>query len=118
MENNETLFAYRNQNGVGVFRFTDRIEIYHADQIRASVMDTVSRERLRGLVFSFSDVPYIDSSGVGVFVNLQYRLGDTVPIRLCEVSSTVRDVLTFTNLVSAFSIDDREADSLAALGVA
>lgn len=109
------IYRYRLADRIGVFRFIDRIEIFQAEQIRRAVFAHIAQDRLRGLVFSFADVPYIDSSGVGVFVNLQYQIGDSVPIRMCEVSSPVRDVLTFTNLVSQFAIDETESDSLSRL---
>lgn len=112
IEANDNLFEYRNKNGIGVFTFLDRIEMYHASQIRASVLERVEVDKLRGLVFSFEDVPYIDSTGVGVFLNLQYRLSDSVPIRLCNLSGNVRDVLTTTNLLSTFAIDDALDESL------
>ena len=118
MSHNDSLFEIEDADGIGIVRFLDRIELYQAETIRSSIMDWVDANRPKGMIFSFADVPYIDSSGVGVFVNLQYRLSERLPMRLCRVSSIVRDVLTFTNLISAFSIDDTEAESIAAIHAA
>lgn len=118
MSHNDSLFEIEEADGIGIVRFLDRIELYQAETIRSSIMDWVGTARPKGMIFSFADVPYIDSSGVGVFVNLQYRLSERLPMRLCRMSSTVRDVLTFTNLVSAFSIDETEAESIAAIHAA
>lgn len=111
----DDVYRYRVEDRIGIFRFVDRIEVFQAEQIRQAVYSRLEEDHLRALVFSFREVPYIDSSGVGVFVNLQYQIGTSVPIRMCEVSQPVRDVLTFTNLVSRFAIDDTEHDSLAQL---
>lgn len=106
------LYDFRNEDRIGVFRLLDRIEVFEAEEIRKAVYEIVEREALQGLVFSFADVPYVDSSGVGVFVNLQYQIGQRLPIRMCEVADPIRDVLTFTNLISRFAIDASEADSI------
>ncbi len=118
MSHSDSLFEIEDVDGIGIVRFLDRIELYQAETIRSSIMEWVDTNRPRGMIFSFADVPYIDSSGVGVFVNLHYRLSERLPMRLCQMSNTVRDVLTFTNLVSAFSIDDTEAESIAAIHTA
>lgn len=108
----QPLFDFRVEDKIGIFRILDRIEVYEAEKIRKAVRDRVERERLSGLVFTLAEVPYIDSSGVGAFVNLQYDIGRSVSIRLCEVADSVRDVLTFTNLVSRFAIDDTEPEAI------
>lgn len=108
-----SFFQTEERNGIGIVRFLDRIELYEAAQIRSDIMDWIDATGVKGVVFSFADVPYVDSSGVGVFVNLQYRLANRVAIRLCQMSETVRDVITFTNLVSVFAIDETEDESIA-----
>lgn len=106
------LYDFQIVDQIGVFRLLDRIEVFEAEEVRKAVYELVERESPRGLVFSFADVPYIDSSGVGVFVNLQYQIGQTIPIRMCRVAEPIRDVLTFTNLISRFAIDASESDSI------
>lgn len=115
MSDTDRLLEIEKRDDIGIVRFLDRIEMYQAAQIRADIIEWINEHRPQGLVFSFADVPYIDSSGVGVFVNLQYRIGDRIPMRLCQMSDTVRDVLTFTNLVSAFTIDNTEKESFEAV---
>ncbi len=109
----ERLFETEERDGIGIVRFLDRIELYEAGRIRTDITEWIDSSKVRGIVFSFADVPYVDSSGVGVFVSLQYRLANHIPIRLCRLSETVRDVLAFTNLVSVFVIDETEEESIA-----
>lgn len=106
-------FEVERRNGIGIVRFLDSIEIYEAAQIRSEILQWVSDSDIRGVIFSFADVPYIDSSGVGVFVNLHRQLERRVPLRFCHVSDTVQDVLRYTRLVSLFAIDETEAESIA-----
>ena len=115
MSETDSLFEIEQRDRIGIVRFLDRIELYEAARIRSQIAEWVDENAPSGLVFSFADVSYIDSSGVGVFVNFQYRMSDRIPIRLCRVSSTVRDVLTYTNLVTMFKIDETEEQSLAAI---
>jgi anti-anti-sigma factor len=115
MSQGQKLFEIEHRDGIGIVRFLDRIELYEAATIRTDIMEWIDANGPTGVVFSFADVPYIDSSGVGVFVNLQYQLADRMPLRLCRMSQTVRDVLTFTNLVSRFEIDDTEEESIQAI---
>ena len=115
MSKDPQLYDLEERDQIGIVRFLDRIELFQAAQIRSEILEWIHTHQPKGMVFSFAEVPYIDSSGVGIFVNLQHRLAHTVPMRLCQMSPTVRDVLTFTNLVSTFSIDDTEAESIAAI---
>jgi anti-anti-sigma factor len=112
MERTDELFEFRAEARIGVFRLLDRIGMFEAQRLRRAVHELVRDHRLAGLVFSFNGVPYIDSSGVGVFVHLHYQIGRSVPIRMCEIPDTVRDVLVYTNLISTFSIDESESESL------
>lgn len=115
MKRNQTLFRIEERNEIGIVRFLDRIEMYEAEHIRVALEEWIAARAPQGLVFSFAEVPYIDSAGAGVFVGIQHHLHGQLPMRLCHLAEPVRDVLTYTNLVSLFTVDDTEEQSVAAL---
>ncbi len=108
----ETIFQIERNGEVAIIRLLDSIEVYEAALIRAEILRSIEGSGIRGIVFSFADVPYIDSSGVGVFVNLHQRLRDRIPLRFCDMGAAVKDVMRYTRLVSLFAIDDTESESL------
>lgn len=100
---------------IAILRFDDSIEVYHAEAIRQQIVSIVERDSFRKVVFSLADVPYVDSSGLGVFLNVIHLYGDRVQFRFCCLSDNVKSVFTFANLLSYFVIDETEDESLRAL---
>lgn len=100
---------------IAILRFDDSIEVYHAEAIRQQIVDLVERDAFTKVVFSLEEVPYVDSSGLGVFLNVIHNYGDRVQFRFCCLSENVKSVFRFANLLSYFVIDETEDESLRAL---
>ena len=108
----DSFFQIERTGEIAIIRLLDSIEVYEAARIRAEILSSIEGSGIRGIVFSFAEVPYIDSSGVGVFVNLHQQLRDRISLRFCDMGATVKDVMRYTRLVSLFAIDDTESESL------
>ena len=68
------------------------------------------------VVLNFSEITYVDSSGLGALVTLCSRAG--VPngqVVLCNLSQKVNDLLTLTKLRTLFEIYESESAAISAL---
>lgn len=77
------------------------------DHVRELIPDT------RGVILDLTDVPFVDSSGLGMLVRLHASArtaGDG--LRLCALSATLRQVLQITNLYKLFVTHESEAEAI------
>jgi anti-sigma B factor antagonist len=86
------------------------------DAFRDAVDRLVELGRLQVLV-NMADVPFIDSTGLGVlaskYVTLHKRNGR---LKLCNISPRTRRVLETTKLVRVFEIFASEAEAVSSFG--
>lgn len=106
---------FESRGSVGIFHLGGAISAYDAQDLRVALFRGINDNRVNRVVFDFSNVRSIDSSGVAVFLNLQFSFGADTRIRFCSVPKPVRDVLDATNLIQHFSVDPDLSGSIAAL---
>lgn len=71
-----------------------------AEQFRKKASD-VAGQNMGRLVIDASAVPFVDSRGLEVLVELSDEIGQTgLALKVCGVTETVRDVLDLTDLSS------------------
>ncbi len=103
----------RSSDGVAVITVWGDLDIASADHLRNCLADVRREGELEHLVFDLSDVPFIDSSGIGVLVGAQ-RLSDR-PVFIVAPEGPVRRALWLSTLYKVFAIRDSKADVLAEL---
>lgn len=73
-----------------------------ADQFKHQAAE-IAAGSLGRMVIDGSAIPYVDSRGLEVLVELSEELGQSgMALKLCEVNETVREVLELTDLASLF----------------
>jgi anti-anti-sigma factor len=100
---------------IWVCRINESIELFLVEELRAFLLEKIENHGMRKVIFRMDNVPFIDSSGLGAFMSLKYRLGDRVEFRFCELRNNVNAVFSYTNLLSQFGIDDTLEDSIKAI---
>ena len=105
----------KDKGDILVFYFDESIEIFHTIDIRNFLVNTIKKKNAKKVIFNFADVSFVDSMGIGLFINLQFTFKDEVKFRFCELHQNIRKTFEYTNLLSTFDIDETEADSLAVL---
>ena len=65
------------------------------------------------IVLHLGDVPFIDSSGLGLLVRILARTGHG-NLKLCAVSARIAEMLKITKLAAVFDSYESEADAVAA----
>ncbi|MBN1648313.1 MAG: STAS domain-containing protein [Spirochaetales bacterium] len=106
---------FKEKGDVLVFYFDESIEIFHTVDIRNFLVNTITEKNAAKVVFNFADVSFVDSMGIGLFINLQFKFKDTVSFRFCELHENIRKTFEFTNLLSTFEIDKTEEESIGVL---
>ncbi len=108
----EPAVHFETRGDIGVFRFTESIEIYQLKYLRSFLMHTIADKKLRKVVFSMRDVPFIDSSGIGMFIHLEHVFRNSLRFRFCEVRKNVESVDRSSNLIVHFAVDLTEEDAI------
>lgn len=107
---------FSRNDDVWVCSINESIELFLVEELRALIVEAIERSGMTKVVFRMDNVPFIDSAGLGVFINLKYNFKDRVTFRFCGLRKSVYAVFTYTNFVSQFEIDDTLDASIEALG--
>ena len=98
------------KDGITICNISGEININTSPQLRKSFESFVEANTAK-IVVDFSQVSYIDSSGLATFIELLQRLkkvGGT--FRICSMSQKVKNIFEVTKLHKLFEIfDTREA---------
>ena len=102
----------REENGVAIIMLEGEVDISAADLVRGKMKKLIDEKRKRILV-NMADVPYIDSSGLGMFVETMQEIGKYGgEIKLAGLTDDVKKVFELTRLNKFFSIFDQEKDAM------
>lgn len=66
----------------------------------------------RNFILNFSEVKFIDSSGIGALLSLYKAIGNSGSLSFCHVNKEVRDVLAIVNMQSLIPIYNSEEEAL------
>ena len=95
-----------------VFRFHGSIESDATRGLRQTIMKVLRDNQSEIAVFHLEDAVYIDSMGIGMFVNLHVRHHDRVKFLFCNLSEGVSRAFGYVKLISFFDIRDNLEDIL------
>jgi anti-sigma B factor antagonist len=86
-----------------------------ADQALTNAYHEASAETTRGIVLNFSNLEYMNSSGIGLLVTLLVRANrQNQQLYACGLSDHYRDIFSLTRLDEAIHIEPDEAAAIAA----
>ena len=87
------------------------VDFGRSPELRVAIMQLLATKPQKRLVIDLQDVPYMDSSGVAVFVEaLQKQRHAGNKLILCNLSTKVRSILEISRLDMVFTLaDDVEA---------
>jgi len=106
----------RAESGVFVVRAQGEIDVWTADILRQSLRDVQSEGEPRVIV-DLSEVPFVDSTGIGVLVGALKRSREAGgSLQLVVTSDGVRKVLRITSLDQVFPIHNSVAEAVEVAG--
>lgn len=78
---------------------------------------TILEEGRKQVVLNMTDVPRIDSSGIGALVDFQSKLKKGGGrFALFNINKHIRDIMELTNIITFFEVFDGENDAIGAVG--
>lgn len=106
----------RDVDGVSVVVVDGRIGLGpEANSLRDNVKTLLANGKKK-LVLNLAGVPMIDSAGLGTLVGLHHSaVSCGASLRLCNLTSMLREVLQITRLLTVFDVSATEADAVQAL---
>lgn len=87
-----------------VFRFHGSIESDETTSLRTTIMKVLQEEHSEIAIFHMGDAGYIDSMGIGMFVNLHVQHHERVKFVFCDLSSSISKAFGYVKLISFFDI--------------
>lgn len=112
---------YVNAERIGtglVIRIVTAIEYTNAEAVLRSIRAIVDVNRAGEvpdcIAFDCHEVPFVDSSGIGIFIRLHHELTPLgCSIRFFGLTQSVVDVFRYTNLFATFTIVQTQDQALA-----
>lgn len=107
----------RENEGMVFIDIIGEIDLYNAGSLKETLNEFVAAGKHR-VILNMENVPYIDSTGIGVMLSLmrqfRQRQGD---LKLAVLSPAVKKVFQLTNLTNFFSISDSEKAAIVAFNL-
>jgi len=102
------------KNGINIIEVAGRVVYESENEFRKSIMDLIAQDRVK-LVLDLSKLSYINSSGLGILINLlktvQAKGGD---IKLAGLQGELRELFSITSLDQIFSVFSTPDEAVAA----
>lgn len=100
------------QNAV-ILTLSGEIEMYNIGPVKAEVQKLIEEKKIR-LVLNMQDVPFIDSTGIGMVLLFQKNLKDAGGgLKLVKLSPSVEQVFRLTRLIKIVEIFDSDEAAIA-----
>lgn len=103
----------KDSNGVKVVYFKGRI-VYDTEEIVKKETEKLIKGDVKNLVFNFNDLAYINSSGLGLLINVLKQIraakGD---VKLSNLRPELMELFKITSLNSVFDISPDEDTAVA-----
>ena len=96
-----------------IVRLAGEVDLYNAEVVRAALLDSAAEEPDR-LVVDLSDLEFIDSTGLGVFIEARTRLPDRRAFLLAAPAFETRRALQVSGLDRHLPVHETVDDALGA----
>ncbi len=114
---NEAL-TWERRGDATVFRFHGSIESEATPTLRRMIMKVLEEMHSDFAIFHLEDATYIDSMGIGMFVNLHVQNHERVKFVFCNLSSSISKAFGYVKLISFFDIRESLEGVLEELNIA
>lgn len=104
----------REENNHIIVYLKGRIDVHLASEIESELMKLIEQNPNKDFIFNLSDVEYMSSSGLRVFVSIMRYLKErNRNLKLSNLSLAVKRVFEVVELMDMFDIYNDESDALA-----
>ena len=102
----------RDHEGAKIIALSGDIDMYTSPEVRTRLLRLVD-EKIPVIIVDFTDVSYIDSSGIATFVEgLKGMMGYRGRLKFFGVSARVKEIFDFSKLDKVFAMYGSMEDAL------
>lgn len=106
--------SQRNNGQVTILDIHGEIDLYNTPEIEMTTRKLIKESKTRILI-NLKEAPYIDSTGLGMLLNIQRELQKASgALKLTGFSPGLKKIFEMTKLVTKFEIFESEEDALRA----
>lgn len=106
------MFQKKIIDSISIYYLDGEIDFLKAPEFKSQLMEDIEENQPEKIIINLKDVSYLDSSGIGALVGVISKHRDKIKMRLCNLQKSILNVLKLTGLLSLFTIDANEAESL------
>ena len=93
------------------------LDHHAAEPAREKVDETLDNYGVNNLVLDFSNVSFMDSSGIGMVLGRYRKMGETDgKVAIASCSKTIRNILNMAGVFSVIDYYDTKEEAVAGLG--
>ncbi|GIX40732.1 MAG: anti-sigma factor antagonist [Leptospiraceae bacterium] len=109
------IFDTREENNHIIVYLKGRIDVHLASEIESFLMKLIEQNPTKDFVLNLSEVEYMSSSGLRVFVSIMRNLKEkNRSLKLSNLSLAVKRVFEVVELMDMFDIYEDESDAVSA----
>lgn len=103
--------SYSKENRMLSIRLTEEIDQHTADRIRIQIDNEISRYSPKKVIFDFSDISFMDSSGIGMVLG-RYKLTKMIGgnFEIINVGSRMKKIFDMSGVSRIIEIKEEEVN--------
>ncbi len=103
----------RTEGNVTIIYLEGRLDIHHSSDIEDGINDLLKNNPEHHMLLNLSDVEYMSSSGLRIFVSTMRILKESKKLlKLCNMNSAVKKIFEVVELMDMFDIYNSEEEAL------
>lgn len=108
--------SVRNNGQVTILDIHGEIDLYNTPEIEMASRKLMKDKKTQ-IVINLKEAPYIDSTGLGMLLNIQRELQKVSgALKLTGLSPGLKKIFEMTKLVTKFDVFESEDDAVKAFG--
>lgn len=106
-------FRHRVVEGFDIIDLSDSLDLYTVPDLKEFCWKLLKKQETKRIMFVMSELGYIDSSGIGMLLNLAHECKVShIGFKLISLSPDVNKIFTFANAHESFDIYENEKDAI------
>lgn len=105
---------FEKSNGISICKVSGEIDLYNASELKEAISENVDNDNGNNIIIDFTEILYIDSSGIGALIALMSKLDQAQgKLVLANVNNSIQEVFELTKLTSFFIIKTNMEEAFA-----
>lgn len=100
--------------GLAILRLTGDINMQEVEDLKARILEILQDESIRQVLLDCRKVERMDSSGIGLFIQLDVGHKKRIAFRLFGLRESIKQLFKLTRLNHFIQVDETEEEGLAA----